>query len=63
MSLTGSPNTFQSLMEKLLVGLTWKLIILFLDDCIIFFHTIEEHLDRLKREVFQSSKTPISKSI
>ena len=55
MDLTGSPNTFQSLMEKVLVGLTWKFTIPYLDDCIIFSRTIEEHLERL-REVFQRFK-------
>ena len=55
MRLTGSPNTFQGLMEKVLVGLTWKFTIPYLDDCIIFSRTIEEHLERL-REVFQRFK-------
>ena len=55
MGLTGSPNTFQSLMEKVLVGLTWKFTIPYLDDCIIFSRTIEEHLERLG-EVFQRFK-------
>ena len=50
MGLTGSPNTFQSLMEKVLVGITWKFTTPYLDDCI--YGTIEEHLERL-REVFQ----------
>ena len=53
--LTGSPNILQSLMEKVLVGLTWKFTILYLDDCIIFSRTIEEHLERLN-EVFQKFK-------
>ena len=55
MGLTGSPNTFPSLMEKVLVGLTWKLTISYLDDCIIFSRTIEDYLERL-REVFQRFK-------
>ena len=55
MGLTGNPNTFQSLMEKVLVDLTWKFTIPYLDDCIIFSRTIEEHLERL-REVFQRFK-------
>ena len=38
MCLTGSPNTSQSLMEKVLVGLTWKFTIPYLDHCIIFSH-------------------------
>ena len=55
MGLTGSPPVFQSLMEKFLVGLTWKSTIPYLDDCIIFFRTAEEHVARL-REVFQRCK-------
>ena len=57
MGLTGSPKTFQSLMEKVLVGLTWKFTIPYLDDCSIFSRRIEEHLERL-REVFQRFKDP-----
>ena len=55
MGLTGSPNIFQSLMEKVLVGLTWKFTIPYLDDCIIFSRTIEEHLE-CRREVSQRFK-------
>ena len=55
MGLTGSPKNFQSLMEKVLVGLTRKSTIPYLDDCIIFSRTIEEHLERLC-EVFQRFK-------
>ena len=55
MGLTGSPPVFQSLMEKVLVGLTWKSTIPYLDDCIIFSRTAEEHIERL-REVFQRFK-------
>ena len=39
MGLTGSPNTFQSLMECVLMGLTWKITVPYLDDCIIFSKT------------------------
>ena len=55
MGLTGSPNTFQSLMEKVVVGLIWKFTIPYLEDCIIFSRTTEEHLERL-RGVFQRLK-------
>ena len=55
MGLTGSPPVFQSLMEKVLVGLLWKSTIPYLDDCIIFSRTAEEHTER-HREVFQSFK-------
>ena len=52
MGLTGSPNTFQSLMEHVLVGLTWNITVPFLNDCIIFSKTFEELIKRLQ-QVFQ----------
>ena len=61
MGLTGSPPVFQSLMEKVLIGLTWKSKIPYLDDCIIFSRTAEEHIERL-REVFQRFKDANLKS-
>ena len=54
--LTGSPNTFQSLIEQVLVGLTWNNTVPHLDDCIIFSKTPEEHIKRLQ-EVFQRLRT------
>ena len=48
MGLTGSPQTFQCLVEKVLVGLTWKSCVPYLDDIIIFSSTPEEHLERLR---------------
>ena len=47
--LTGSPNTFQSLMEQVLVGLTWKTTVPYLDDCINFSSTADEHIQRLRK--------------
>ena len=55
MGLTGSLNTFQSIMEKDLVGLTWMFTSPYLDDCIIFSRTIGKHLERL-REVYRRFK-------
>ena len=55
MGLTGSPPVFQSLMEKVLVGLTSQSKIPYLDDCIIFSRTAEEHNATLW-EVFQRFK-------
>ena len=52
MRLTGSPNTFQSLMEHVLVGLTWNITVPYLDDCIIFSKTPDENIIRLQ-QVFQ----------
>ena len=48
MGLTGSPPTFQCLVEKVLVGLTWKICVPYLDDIIIFSSTPEERLERLR---------------
>ena len=52
MGLTGNPNNFHSLNEKPLVGLPWKFKIPYLEYCIIFSRTFEEHLERI-RQVFQ----------
>ena len=52
MGLTGSPKTFQSLMEHVLVGLTWNITVPYLDDCIVFSKTPAEHNKRLQ-QVFQ----------
>ena len=46
--LTGSPPTFQCLVEKVLVGLTWKICVPYLDDIIIISSAPEEHLERLR---------------
>ena len=48
-ALTGSPNTFQSLMEHVPVGLTWSITVPYLDDCIIFSKAPEEHIGRLQQ--------------
>ena len=48
MGLTGSPPTFQCLIEEVLVGLTWKICVPSLDDFIIFSSTTEKHLERLR---------------
>ena len=47
------PNTFQSLMEHVLVGLTWNITVPYLDECIIFSEKPEEHIKRLQK-VLQS---------
>ena len=48
MGLTGSPNTYQSLMEHVLSGLIWKICAPYLDDCIISSRTAEAHSSRLR---------------
>ena len=52
MGLTGSPNIFQILMEKVLLGLSWKFTIPYWDDCINFSRKTKENPERLG-EVFQ----------
>ena len=47
MELSGSPPTFQCLVEKVPVGLPWKICVPNLDDTIIISSTPEEHLERL----------------
>ena len=48
MGLTGSPPNFQCLVEKVLVGLTRKFCVPYLDDIIIISSTPEEHLQLLR---------------
>ena len=50
--LTSAPATFQRLMEKVLHGLHWKTLLLYLDDIILISPDFETHLHRLE-EVFQ----------
>ena len=52
MGLTGSPNTFQSLMEHVIVGLTWNITVPYLDESILFSKTPEERIKKLQ-QVFQ----------
>ena len=47
MGLTGSPPTFECLVEEVLVGLTLKICVPYLDDINIFSST-EKHLERLR---------------
>ena len=47
MELTGSAPIFQCLLEKILVGLTWKICVTYLDDIIILSST-PEHLEQLR---------------
>ena len=55
MGLTGTPNTFQRFMKKVLVGLTCNFTILYSDDCVTFSRTIEEQPESL-RAVYQRFK-------
>ena len=42
-----SPATFEKLMERVLKGLQWQTLLLYLDDVIVFFKDFESHLERL----------------
>ena len=45
--LTGSPGLFQRLADLIFAGLTWDILLVFLDDIIIFADTVEQHLQRV----------------
>ena len=45
----GSLNTFQPLMERMVVGFTLNFTVPYLDDCIIFSKTPEENNKRLQQ--------------
>ena len=46
--LSNSARTFERLMNRVLEGLMFQTVLVYLDDILIFSHTIEEHYDRLK---------------
>jgi hypothetical protein len=45
--LCNAPSTFERLMDRILQGLRWEMLLVYLDDVIIFSTTVEEHLKRL----------------
>ena len=49
--LTNAPATFEQLMDKILAGLQWEILLVYLDDLIIFGRSIPEEISRL-RQVF-----------
>lgn len=50
--LCNAPSTFERLMERVLAGLHWKVLLVYLDDVIVFAKTVDEELTRLET-VFQ----------
>lgn len=50
--LQGAPATFQHLMMKVLRGISWKYVLCYVDDVIIFSATFDDHLLHLE-EVFK----------
>jgi transposase InsO family protein len=53
--LCNAPSTFERLMERVLHGLQWQILLVYLDDIIIFSKTSQQHLERLD-SVFQRLK-------
>ena len=48
MGLCNSPSSFQYLMDVLLSNLKWTMVLVYLDDLVVFGKTFQEHLDRLR---------------
>ena len=53
--LCNAPSTFERLMERVLSGLHWETLLVYLDDVIVFGKTIQEEISRLS-VVFQRLK-------
>ncbi|MCW4335043.1 MAG: RNase H-like domain-containing protein [Candidatus Thiodiazotropha endolucinida] len=51
MGLVNSPATYQRLMEHIMSGLQYEKCLIYLDDCIVYSKTFDEHITRLD-EVF-----------
>lgn len=50
--LCNAPATFERLMDKVMAGLQWEILLIYLDDVIVFGKTVEEEIRRL-RVVFE----------
>lgn len=63
--LTNAPHKFQKVMNKIMAGLTYRLNCSYLDDCICFGRTFDEHLisleETFKRLLKYNLKLKISK--
>ena len=46
--LCNAPSTFQKLMERVLDGLQWQTVVIYLDDVIVFSKSIEDHMQHLE---------------
>ena len=45
--LVNAPSTYQMVMDKVLQGLNWKILLCYIDDIIIFSNNFDEHLQHL----------------
>lgn len=46
--LCNAPATFQRIIEKVLVGLQWHILVLYLDDIVVFSKTVDQHITDLE---------------
>ena len=53
--LCNAPGSFERLMEKVLQGLQWETLLIYLDDVIVFSTNLDQHMERLD-EVFRRIK-------
>ena len=47
--LCNAPSSFERLMERVLIGLHWKICLVYLDDIIVYSGSFEEHVERLQK--------------
>ena len=57
MGLKGTPNIFQKILEHVMVSVTRKTNVPYLEDCIIFAATLADHLGRLRAVIQQFRET------
>ena len=48
--LSGAPAPFQNLIMKVLRGCSWKYVLCYVDDCIIFSTNFQQHLGHFNEE-------------
>jgi transposase InsO family protein len=62
--LTSAPACFERLMERVLSGLQWKTLLLYLDDVIVFGSTFSQHQQRLEEVLrrFRAAKLKLKPS-
>ena len=46
--LCNAPATFERLMDRVMAGLQWDILLIYLDDVIVFGKTVEEEIKRLR---------------
>ena len=46
--LSNAPATFERLMERVVAGLQWQTLLVYLDDVIVYGKTVKEEIERLR---------------